>query len=73
MSSFDYGKGSMPSSPDAAPVSLPTRCPSCRSLAISTTARKPAADAYWRCGGCGEVWNASRRESAANARRPAWR
>jgi len=61
--------------PGSAPVTthtLPTRCPTCRSLAISTTARAPDEHAYWRCGGCGEVWNASRRAAASNAR-PNWR
>ena len=59
----------------SAPVTthtLPTRCPTCRSLAISTTARAPDEHAYWRCGGCGEIWNASRRDAASHAR-PNWR
>ena len=42
-----------------------TRCPSCRSASIVTTAKKPNADSYWRCQSCGELWNSARR----NARR----
>lgn len=72
MNSFEFGRGPVRgSSPvDAAP--LPTRCPTCRSLRISTTARNPDEHAYWRCDGCGDVWNASRRASARNAE-PRWR
>jgi len=40
---------------------LPTDCPACQSIAITTTARHPDENSYWRCSGCGEVWNASRR------------
>lgn len=73
MTSVSFGKGSAHQSSDADAVPLPTRCPSCRSLAISTTARNPDAHAYWRCGGCGEVWNASRRDSTRYGGRPTWR
>jgi len=73
MTSFDdYGKSPVHASAPASTVAPPTRCPTCRSLDILTTARVPDEHAYWRCGGCGEVWNASRRDSARNAR-PAWR
>jgi transposase-like protein len=61
-----------PATPPASTHTLPTRCPSCRSLAISTSARAPDEHAYWRCGGCGEVWNATRRDAARNTR-PTWR
>jgi predicted RNA-binding Zn-ribbon protein involved in translation (DUF1610 family) len=52
-----------PSRPDenAAPV----RCPSCRSNDILTTGKAAAADNYWRCLACGEVWNAGRSRSSA--------
>ena len=39
----------------------PTECPACKSIAIATTARNPDEQSHWRCRGCGEVWNASRR------------
>lgn len=42
----------------------PARCPSCRSLDITTTS-KVTADAYWRCHDCGEMWNAGRSRVAA--------
>jgi transposase-like protein len=42
-------------------ATVPTQCPACQSNAITTTARNPDEHSYWRCSGCGEVWNASRR------------
>jgi len=35
----------------------PTACPSCGSSSITTTARTPDQDSYWRCITCGEIWN----------------
>ena len=54
------------SSPPAGPTSStlfapPTRCPSCGGQSIVTTAKVPSAESYWRCDGCGEVWNDARR------------
>ena len=58
----------------ASAAAMPTMCPACRSLSIATTARKPDANAYWRCSGCGEIWNAAERETgeglACNANLP---
>ena len=59
VSSFSNGAADRSRQTDSA--TLPTECPACRSLAIATTARKPDEQSYWRCRGCGEVWNASRR------------
>lgn len=39
----------------------PTTCPACRSTAIASGVTNPDETAYWRCDGCGEVWNAARR------------
>jgi transposase-like protein len=38
----------------------PALCPFCRSNDISTTSKKPNTASYWRCGACGEIWNAER-------------
>jgi predicted Zn finger-like uncharacterized protein len=61
MSSFDAGgqfiRGSTSSSAD-----LPSVCPVCQSSSITTTAKSPNANTYWRCGKCGEIWNVSRRQ-----------
>jgi transposase-like protein len=46
------------------PAAPPTACPFCRSTKISTTGDKPDTSAYWRCEGCGEMWNAGRLQSA---------
>jgi transposase-like protein len=43
-------------------ASVPSACPACRSAAITTTAKSPDANSYWRCASCGEIWNMSRRE-----------
>ena len=47
-----------------AAATVPSVCPDCRSPSISTTAKSPDANAYWRCAACGEVWNMSRRDSS---------
>jgi transposase-like protein len=39
----------------------PPVCPACKSLSVTTTAKHPDVDSYWRCERCGEVWNISRR------------
>jgi transposase-like protein len=61
MNSYDSWSGSGNRSTQARVVTLPTICPACRSSSITTTSRNPDENSYWRCGGCGEVWNASRR------------
>jgi predicted Zn finger-like uncharacterized protein len=54
------------------PANIPSRCPACTSSAITTTAKSPDVNAYWRCEKCGEVWNVSRRESRRSEVNP-WR
>jgi transposase-like protein len=41
-------------------VAPPKVCPVCRSTDLTTTAKKTTATSYWRCLGCGEVWNQER-------------
>lgn len=54
---------SQPATPeDAAP---PARCPACRSQDVKTTSKVASADAYWRCGECGEVWNVGRHRAGS--------
>ena len=62
MKSSDFGNGAPGRSRATSAVS-PTECPVCQSSSISTTARNPDENTYWRCSGCGEIWNASRRDS----------
>jgi len=71
--SSDFWNRPVDPSRPAAAAELPTACPACRSLAISTTARKPDENTYWRCGGCGEIWNAARRESRPSNGGYRWR
>jgi len=41
-------------------ANVPTACPACRSSSVTTTAKNPDENSYWRCEKCGEVWNVSR-------------
>jgi transposase-like protein len=50
-------------------LTTPARCPSCRSLDVVTTSKVVTVDAYWRCCGCGEVWNVGRLRTAAKSQR----
>jgi len=43
----------------------PSRCPACRSQDVKTTSKVASADAYWRCGDCGEVWNVARHRAGS--------
>ena len=45
----------------AEPAPPPTECPACRSATITTTGKVANTQSYWRCLGCGEVWNVGRR------------
>jgi transposase-like protein len=47
---------------------VPSACPACQSTAVTTTAKVPDVNTYWRCTRCGEVWNLARRHGVA-----AWR
>ena len=47
-------------------------CPACRSASVTTTARNPDINSYWRCERCGEVWNIGRR-SDRHSRAMPWR
>jgi transposase-like protein len=51
---------------------VPSACPACASTSIRTNAKAPDANSYWRCEGCGEVWNAARRQEPRYRASP-WR
>jgi len=57
------------------PAVVPSQCPKCRSVEVTTVSKVVTAESYWRCGGCGEVWNAGRRRegSGYTRSRPGWR
>ena len=44
----------------------PSVCPACTSTSVTTTAKFPGVESYWRCKKCGEVWNVSRRDEGRN-------
>ena len=73
MSRPTWGLPPAPSSPAADPAAAPEACPACRSTSISTTAKTPDATSYWRCGSCGEIWNAGRREGERGGASNGWR
>lgn len=43
------------SDPPARPL-----CPFCRSDQVTTTSKSVTDTTYWRCQGCGEIWNQAR-------------
>lgn len=72
MSSFNSGNDFAGRASATATTGVPTACPACRSSSISTTAKSPDVNSYWRCGSCGEIWNMSRRVAPRSAGNP-WR
>lgn len=47
-------------------------CPACQSPAVTTAAKHPDANSYWRCETCGEMWNIGRRGDELNRGRRRW-
>ena len=39
----------------------PSACPACGHDKVTTTAKMPTHESYWRCEACGEIWNVGRR------------
>ena len=72
MSSYDFGRDYATKSPATVASNNPAACPICRSPAITTTAKSPDAESYWRCNACGEIWNDSRTRGAQRGG-PRWR
>lgn len=70
--SHELGNGSAQGGSSPVRATTPVVCPACQSRAITTAARNPDENTYWRCDSCGEVWNASRRE-AGPSRAHSWR
>ena len=48
----------LPQTPTVTPA--PATCPFCKSAAVVTTSKTVSLATYWRCGGCGQVWNPAR-------------
>jgi transposase-like protein len=46
------------------PADVPAKCPACGSRDVVTTSKVVDSSSYWRCGGCGEVWNIGRQREA---------
>jgi len=62
-----------PASEPKPDVSAPTFCPFCRSKDLGTASKVINESTYWRCKGCGEIWNPGRlRPSAPPSFRPRW-
>jgi transposase-like protein len=64
-------KASNDSEPARTTISPPV-CPACQSASVTTAAKHPDVDSYWRCQRCGEIWNINRRHDRMNGRFP-WR
>jgi ribosomal protein L37AE/L43A len=63
-----YFSDNNPRQSSAEPAVSPKSCPACASLTISSTAKVPTAESYWRCTKCGEVWSPARRVSHSTRR-----
>jgi len=50
----------MPVTDPGKSVTAPTSCPFCRSKDLRTAAKVVDESTYWRCIGCGEIWNPGR-------------
>jgi transposase-like protein len=70
MKPYESRSGGAGRAPVTDAFAVPVNCPACQSRSISTTAKKPDENSYWRCSGCGEVWNAGRRKTRLNTARP---
>jgi transposase-like protein len=46
----------------SAPGAAPEKpvCPFCRSVQVTTSSKSVTDRTYWRCHGCGEIWNQAR-------------
>ena len=58
-----YGFVSPPATDPRLVAPVKPRCPACRSEQVSTTSKSITEASYWRCHGCGEIWNPSRLQS----------
>jgi transposase-like protein len=56
-----------PTSPDG--TTPRPGCPACRSPDVTTTSKTVDAESYWRCLGCGNVWNVRRQRTPARQAR----
>ena len=52
------------SSDELAVPHVQRECPFCGSGDLTTTSKESPDAAYWRCRGCGQIWNPSRMEPA---------
>lgn len=44
----------------AVPPPAPKACPFCASAQVATASKAVNDNTYWRCRGCGQIWNPSR-------------
>ena len=51
--------------PQTPRVTVPTSCPFCRSVNLKTTSKIIDESTYWRCIGCGVIWNPGRQGQRA--------
>lgn len=54
-----------PDGPAAGAVEPPKKCPECGATDLTTASKVANAESYWRCNGCGEVWNVGRLDAAS--------
>jgi transposase-like protein len=61
----------VPSTPPAIPVATP-ECPFCRTGEVVTVGKVVTQETYWRCRGCGQIWNPLRLNLAPPPDRRRW-
>jgi len=64
---FHEDRSATPASAATTPPTV-TQCPFCRSLQVATTGDAGSSSTYWRCDGCGEIWNPSRQTAPRRQR-----
>jgi ribosomal protein L37AE/L43A len=62
----------MPQTAEGEPFRRPEACPFCQSKAVGTIAKEITASTYWRCQGCGEIWNPARLVDMRQPHRRQW-
>ena len=50
----------------------PTACPFCASADVHTVSKSLTVSTYWRCSGCGQIWNVERTRDRPFGRPGRW-
>jgi transposase-like protein len=73
MSSHDPSRSTGFAASTEPPAMVVTHCPFCHSDRVANASKSTTPDSYWRCQGCGEMWNPGREAQNQRLRPDAWR